>query len=334
MVKTLIAVVAGIFIFLSCDQNNSITVNPSSSESTKNLLENLYAWKGEYILSGQHNYNRRSVERSFDSILSITGKTPVIWGSDFGGSRRMNRGRMVQKAIEMHNTGHIITLMYHQYCPVDTIPHHINPIRYKMSDREWQDLITPGSKFNDRWLEDIDKVAEYLNVLQKADVPVLWRPYHEMNGIWFWWGNKRGEKGIQELWKQMYVRFTIYHKLNNLIWVWNANAPRDWKDDEAYEYELFYPGTEYVDVLAADVYKGDYKQSHHDELLALAEGKPITLGEIGVAPDTSIFSTQDQWSWFMMWASWPWRFNTAEQMNELYKYSKVIDFDEFIRFKK
>ena len=63
----------------------------------------------------------------------------------------------------------------------------------------------------------------------------------------------------------MYDRFVNYHKLNNLIWIWNANAPRDWKDDEAYEYHLFYPGPEFVDILAADIYKGDYKQSHHDD---------------------------------------------------------------------
>lgn len=80
-----------------------------------------------------------------------------------------------------------------------------------------------------------------LKKFRDAGIPVLWRPYHEMNGMWFWYGNRPGEKGIQKLWKMMYDRYVNYHHLNNLIWVWNANAPRDWKDDEAYAYELFIP---------------------------------------------------------------------------------------------
>jgi mannan endo-1,4-beta-mannosidase len=333
MNKLKILVIAGCLLFASCNPEKSLTVNPMATPETHALLENIYQWKGELLLSGQHNY-MRSLMRSFDSVKSITGKTPVIWGSDFGGGRKQARDSMIQKAIEMHKARHIITLMYHQACPVDTIPDDIHPVRYKMSEQEWDDLVTPGSRFNNNWLEDIDEVAEHFKTLQDSGVPVLWRPYHEMNGMWFWWGNKRGEKGIQELWKQMYNRFTNHHKLNNIIWVWNANAPRDWKDDEAYAYELFYPGPEYVDILAADIYKGDYKQSHHDDLLALANGKPIALGEIGVAPDTRIFATQTEWSWFMMWASWPWKYNTPEQLNQLYDYSKTIDFEEFIEIEK
>ena len=67
----------------------------------------------------------------------------------------------------------------------------------------------------------------------------------------------------------MYDRYTNYHQLNNLIWVWNANGPRDKKNDEASDYHLFCPGNENVDILAADIYHNDYKQSHHDQLLDL-----------------------------------------------------------------
>ena len=56
-------------------------------------------------------------------------------------------------------------------------------------------------------------------------MPVLWRPYHEMNGDWFWWGKKTGPSGHRALWRMMYDRFVNYHGLNNLLWVWNANAP-------------------------------------------------------------------------------------------------------------
>ncbi|KAA6306388.1 Mannan Endo-1 4-beta-mannosidase, partial [termite gut metagenome] len=137
--------------------------------------------------------------------------------------------------------------------------------------------------------------------LQDAHVPVLWRPFHEMNGVWFWWCNKPGENGFKKLWIAMYNYFTHHHGLNNLLWVWNTNAPRDIPGDEAGPYEDFFPGVDYVDVLAADVYRRDWKQSHHDDLLKLGGGKLITLGEVGEVPNAEIYKAQPSWSWFMVW---------------------------------
>ena len=116
--------------------------------------------------------------------------------------------------------------------------------------------------------------------------------------------------------------------LNYLIWVWNANGLRDWKDDEAMAYELYYPGDEYVDVLAADIYKADYKQSHHDRLIELGAGKPIALGEIGKVPDPSVLTQQPKWTWFMTWARFPWTHNTKEEVKALYSDPKVLTLDE------
>lgn len=141
----------------------------------------------------------------------------------------------------------------------------------------------------------------YLRQLQEARIPVLWRPYHEMNGVWFWWCNKPGEEGFAKLWRMTYDYFTRVHKLDNLLWVWNTNAPRDIPGDEAGPYADYFPGLEYVDVLAADVYKRDYRQSHHDELKALAGGKLIALGEVGQLPDPEAYRNQPDWSWFMVW---------------------------------
>ena len=89
-----------------------------------------------------------------------------------------------------------------------------------------------------------------------------------------------------------YDYLTRHHQLNNLLWVWNTNAPRDIPGDEAFDYDLFFPGHEYVDILAADVYRNDYKQSHHDDLIQLAGNKTIALGEVGGLPDPEILSEQ------------------------------------------
>ena len=64
-------------------------------------------------------------------------------------------------------------------------------------------------------------------------VPVLWRPLHEANGRWFWWGAK-GPEPLRKLWQMMFVNFTAKHRLNNLIWVFSPGAETDLAD--------WYPG--------------------------------------------------------------------------------------------
>jgi mannan endo-1,4-beta-mannosidase len=152
-----------------------------------------------------------------------------------------------------------------------------------------------------------------------------------MNGVWFWWGNRKGASGSAQLYRMMFDRFVHYHKLNNLIWVWNTNAPRQLINDEAYAYEDFFPGKEYVDVLATDVYRSDYRQSHHDELAALGEGKVIALGEVGEVPSPDILEHQPLWTWFMVWGNFVDTHNTPAQMNALYHDPRVLTHDDFVK---
>jgi mannan endo-1,4-beta-mannosidase len=194
----------------------------------------------------------------------------------------------------------------------------------------WDNLLTEGTELNKDWKDQLDGIAYYLNILQDAGIPVLWRPYHEMNGVWFWWCNHPGEDGFKRLWISMYNYFTFEKGLNNLIWVWDTNAPRDIPGDEAFDYPLFYPGDTYVDILAADVYRKDYKQSHHDDLLALS-GKPIALGEVGEIPDPEILKKQPYWSWFMPWAYHSMKNNSISDYKELYKFPAIITLDEIKR---
>lgn len=303
-------------------------VNPNASKEAKALLKYLYSLNGKKLLAGQHNYPGE-FNRSSDSIKAYTGKIPAIWGCDLS---KLDNG-LVDEAIRHYKNGEIITLMYHQVKPFDHDSlGYTHSVKKMVTDEQWAKIITPGSEYYNQLLFKIDQRAEVLKKLRDAKVPVLWRPYHEMNGMWFWYGNRPGKDGIQKLWILMYDRYVNYHKLNNLLWVWNTNAPRDWKDDEAYPYELFYPGDQYVDILAADIYKNDFKQSHHDQLVKLGKGKLIALGEIGYIPSADVLEKQPMWSWFMIWAHFPWTHNKPEQVKGIYNDNKVLTLDE-IKYK-
>jgi len=318
---------------VSCKKNSHqiSPVNPNATKEARELLSYLYSIEHISILSGQHNYGNE-LRRSTDSVRSITGVYPAIWGSDMlplGNGDHDTGQDVVDEAIRQYEKGSIITLMYHQVKPFDHDSLGFQrSVKGRVKDKQWNEIITPGTPSYTMLIEKIDKVAGYLKQLQDKNIPVLWRPYHEMNGIWFWYGDRKGENGFVKLWKIIYDRYVNYHKLNNLIWVWNANAPRDWENDQAYDYSLFYPGNEYVDVLAADIYKNDYKQSHHDQLLELGKGKLIAIGECGVLPTPQIIDQQPRWTWFMDWAGFVWHENHPDSVRALYHYDKVLNLGE------
>ncbi|QJD95019.1 glycosyl hydrolase family 26 [Mucilaginibacter robiniae] len=304
-------------------------VNSHATTEVKNLLRYLYSIKGKNIITGQHNYNEQ-LNAFSDSARHITGKMPALWGTDFILSGTQDNGpQIVAEAIKKSKEGYLVTLMWHQGRPIDNPPYGWKEsVQGKLTNVQWQELVTPGTALNQHWLAQIDQIAGYLKQLQDAHVPVLWRPYHEMNGVWFWWGNRKGSNGINKLWKMMYDRYTNYHHLNNLIWIWGANGLRDIPQDEAYNYADYYPGAAYVDILGADVYHFDYDQSDYNKLLQLAHGKLIALTEVGELPKPEILQAQPQWAWFMVWTSWLWTDNPAGRAKEIYNLPQALSHDE------
>ena len=109
-------------------------------------------------------------------------------------------------------------------------------------------MITPGSLIHERWKSQVDVIAWFLKQLQYAKVPVLWRPYHEMNGGWFWWGDKPGENGYKKLYRMMFDRFVNFHGLNNMIWVYNANEVKP----GIKPYADFFPGHDVLSSMVVD----------------------------------------------------------------------------------
>ncbi len=312
-----------------CNGQPFAPVNKNASPEASKLLSYLYSINGKYILSGEHNYNQ-SLNRFSDTVKVMTGKCPAVWGTDFIWNGTKDNGQaIVDEAIQKHKEGYIVTLMWHEGRPTDNPPYGWKEsVQGKLTAEQWRALTTPGTGLNNRWLAQIDAIAGYLQQLQAAHVPVLWRPYHEMNGVWFWWGNKKGKDGIVKLWKMMYDRYVNHFHLNNLLWVWGANGPRDIPADEAYPYKEFYPGAAYVDILGTDVYHMDYEQKDYNELLRLAKGKPIALTECGELPNAAILEAQPKWSWFLVWTSWIWTDNTPQRVKEVYERPQTLTHDE------
>lgn len=228
------------------------------------------------------------------------------------------RAALVQRCISLHRQGTAITLMWHAPRPGcgDAVQDGDLWINSRPPATLWESLFDEHSSIHADWCAAVDRVAAHLRVLREYGVPVLWRPYHEMNGGWFWWG--KNPEAFRRLWHLLHHRLTNIYGLDNLLWVWNPNAPRDTPGDEAEPWAAYFPGGDVVDILAADVYHNDFRDSHYYELLELAEGRPIALGEVGHLPCLEVLARQPRWAWIMPWGGLVFRFNHREAIRRLY----------------
>jgi mannan endo-1,4-beta-mannosidase len=220
-------------------------------------------------------------------------------------------------------------------------------------------LLKPGDAAYERWQESLKFAADGLTELRDAGVVVIWRPFHEMNGAWFWWG-WQAKADFVALWRDMHQYFTQERGLNNLIWAYSPNAA--W-DKWATPPNFYYPGGDVVDLVGMDFYgprmmdaaelniaytNPDTGKSHigsYDQLVAL--GKPMGLFEFGPSPaDTSgwddpkydfaklardIRAKYPKIVMFQAW-EWIWRIGAHENASGLMNDPWVISLDEVPAF--
>lgn len=305
-------------------------INPNITPEAQALLEFLAANFGKRIIAGQQEYDGRLM-RDISYIEKVTGKEPALLGLDLMdySPSRVERGavsRTVEAALEWHERGGIVALTWHWNAPTGL----------EVNNREWwsgfyteatsfdleKALSSPDSEEYQLLLRDIDAIAVQLQRLQDAGVPILWRPLHEAEGGWFWWGAKGPGPAI-ELWKLLYHRLTDQHQIHNLIWVWNSISP-EW-----------YPGDDYVDIVSCDVYTQPHSYGPYaaefESLFELGKRpKIVALAENGGVPDPDMAELYGAlWSWFMTWDGEILRnWNSSEQLKKVYNHPLVITLDE------
>ena len=309
-------------------QPDAEPVNPDATPAARALLRQIDALSGRGTLSGQHNYPY-SVSQYSDRVYELTGHYPAVFGQDFGFSggedkdSTLGRPAMIAEVIRQYHSGAVIALTWHAVRPTEDEPVTFHEsILSHLTDWEFHQVLTPGTDLYNRWARQVDVIAGYLQELQAAGVPVLFRPYHEMNGNWFWWGGRpgTGPNGTAALYRQIYDRYVHLHHLNNLIWVWNVNSP----SVNAGPVDQYFPGSAYADIISMDIY-GTFEASHYDSMVALAGShKPIALAEVGALPTLEVLAAQPRWTYFMMWSGMAEGSNSPAQLQAVFHAPNVI----------
>ena len=294
--------------------------NPRASAEARALYAYLWSIYGRHTLTGQQeqNFTPAGPRVELDYLQKVTGKQPALLGFDY--IHPKDEAGVNARATAWHRSGGLVSICWHWGAPdIGT--------GYENSKKDFDvaRALTPGTPQNGALGRQMAHVADLLSVLRDRRVPVLWRPFHEFSGDWFWWG-KHGPDAFKALWRLMYDYYVRTRGLDNLIWVlgWagqNVDA-------------ACYPGREYVDIAGADIYV-----EHHGNLAPMfgqvkaivGDTVPICLHENGPVPDPATLGPDADWLWFMTWHTrWltdPAQ-NTPEQLRRDFASQRYLTKDE------
>lgn len=319
-------------------------VNANASDEALALMSLLSENYAKATLSGQTEFPRK-VDDDFpltetNKIIQATGDdAPAIvafdymnYSASYAGADGSAEG-LTESMIAAHkNQNAILSALFHWRAPSGNAgtgdgSFYTDSTTFNFAAA----LADPDGADYAALLEDIDTVATELKKLADAGIPVIWRPLHEAEGGWFWWGDQ-GASEYKKLWMLMYQRMTDMHGLNNLIWVFTHTdgLSEDW-----------YPGDEYVDIVGFDGY-GEPKNddtltftSQYSTLKERFDGKKlVALTETGTIPDVALMHEQNAWwSFFITWNSETWNSDSVigpqgadpVEIDENYAYDGVIN---------
>lgn len=268
-----------LFIFLgfACKtnydkQNDTETIqliDPNATTETRALYANLRKISDEHILFGHQDdlaYGFKWIDEPGRSdVMEVAGSYPAVYGWELGHLEHgaevnldnVNFEKMKSWIIEGHQRGGIITISWHMDNIVTggstwDIEHDYNVVA---------EMIPGGDKHDDYkiWL---DRFYVFIQDLISIDeqgndyvIPIIFRPWHEHNGGWFWWGKgNTTEEDFISLW-----RFTVEYLrdvkgINNLIWAYSSHRMPIDIDNFEQDYNYGYPGDDYVDIIGLDNY--------------------------------------------------------------------------------
>ncbi len=282
-------------------------VSQNSNPETVALYQYLRSVYGKQVLAAQQvgsNTDKEALAYYYysDDLPAIKGfdfifkTTPAGDGSDW-----------TQMAIDWHTKSNgIVYFCWHWNvtCDIDNENSTLEAFYTEGAGNPYtkfslKNAVTPGTKEYEVVVHDIDLIAYELQRLESAGVPVLWRPLHEASGSWFWWGLKDKEsiEYYRKLWYMLYDRLENYHKLTNLIWVWNGQT----------KHNEVHPNT--YDISGIDVYPQTVDHSvqsaSYKKLSGFtAEGKMLALTECGYIPDPDELAQNIdtvKWLFYMPW---------------------------------
>lgn len=337
---------------VSC--NNSAKKQQPADElkrtpETENLLHSLKKMPQHGIMFGHHDDPLYGIgwegDEGRSDVKSVCGDYPAVMSFDIG---RIELGR--DKSLDKISFDKIRKEIINQYHRggMSTISWHLdNPVTggdsWDVSDTTVVASVLPGGVNHEKFLGWLDIVATFMHSLQTEEgvkIPILFRPWHEHTGSWFWWGQKLcTAQQYKALWRLTYDRLNE-KKVNNLLYAYSPGSePRT-----PAEYLERYPGDDIIDLIGVDCYQFDqqvYIEQMNHSLRIVAEVAQ-THNKAMAVTETGYETIPDPVWWtktlLPILKNYPvsyvvaWR-NARERENHYYApYPGQISADDFVEF--
>lgn len=263
---------------------------------TKILFERIREIPAKGIAFGQQdatmygiNWKPKTATSKLKSdIQDVSGKMPAVHGYDLGHIElesdfnldTVSFALIKNHVQKLHEKGAILTFSWHLDNP-------------KSMGSSWdttaviKDILKDGSERAkyEAWVANLAAFFKSLKTPQGNVIPVIFRPFHEMNGSWFWWGKGNcTPEEYKELWRQTF-HLLKENGVANLLY---AFAPNIMQSSE--EFDLYYPGDDFVDILGVDIYNYGGREAFINNIQknlailkekAIQKNKPFALTETG-----------------------------------------------------
>ena len=273
------------------DVQNAPPVNPNASTTTRQVLEYFYSLpqrSDKRVVSGQFlDHGKLASLEEVAEVHRMTGRWLGMVGGDYygGGANRTAETFFLASELtgdaDWQTTNPLLIDYWKKGGLVTICLHPPNPqsgksswIKKSEDTINLTDVVTQRRPGYDAWQRQLALIAQGLQELEDAGVVVLFRPFHEMNANWFWWGDMNTPEEFVALWRQMFDYMTYTKGLDNLLWVYSVS--------QRGKYLERYPGDAYVDIVGMDSYGRPPKKlvkMGYKTLSAL--GKPFGITEFG-----------------------------------------------------
>jgi len=313
--KTVKSTAMAMLLMLSLIPFSNAQIQPLTVRTRTSIISYLKSViaNNSIIVGQQKAVDGDAPQHTVESLRLQTGNAPALIGYEYGWNSHNRVDRVNLDVMKQWNSGGLVTISWHADNPFTPgYSPRWNSVAHKDSiDLKALLKNAPDSYAKSSYRKELEKVGNALLDLKNKGVVVLWRPFHEMNGSWFWWGindlkNPTNQADYIALWVDMYNYFTNDLKLNNLIWVY---SPNDSPDENTLSYR--YPGSQYVDVVGIDIYSNNISEfKDYNKLLKF--NKPIAICEVGPKSDAygkmnelDIINTfKGKAAYFLQWSSW------------------------------
>lgn len=299
------------------DPTKPVSENAQTNEKTMEVWNYLRSVYGKQVITCQQMMGNECYE---DLVFyNATNDLTAMKGYDFifcTGSYHSDD--MIDEAIEWSKeSGGLCAFTWHWNVPKDIDNPEGGYAFYtnEITNFSQVNAVTPGTKEYETIIHDIDLIATKIQRMESEGVTILFRPLHEASGAWFWWGLQGRDSAtnevFQKLWYMIYDRLENYHKLTNIIWVWNGQNPHTAIHPNAFDIEGIdrYYDQEDISAEALSTY---YEKCYGElagydkycaELAGMeSTGKMMALTECGYIPDPEgIKAANTMWLYYMVW---------------------------------